>query len=886
MTEHAQDWLTLDGCRVDLVRGTVVAVPSNQTRATLTTIERRLLAHLACHAERAVARDELLEQVWGYQGQIVTRTVDVAIRRLRSKLEVDPAVPTHIVTVHGAGYRFAGPIPVLRDASAATVPPELTELVGRSHAIQTIEQLLSSGARAVTVTGSGGIGKSRLAVHLAHKHTGGAVFVELADATDEHSVVAAVAAALGVHLTGSTVEAATERIRRPLAQRPDLLVVLNNAETVIAPLRALLVSCLAGTQVHFLVTSRRILRMAGEHRYLLRPLSAAAGRALFLQRRAQLLGEQGDDEGLDELVRALDGNPLALELAAARSSVLSPSALLARLDERLSLLTARDGQVQHRHSSLRDVLQTSWALLTDDERRVAAWCSVFRGGFDLRAVGEVLGDPQLDVVEALVDHSLLRPVETPTGLRLRMDESVRAYALEQLADDAPAVRQAHAAFYAAWGMDQRSRLRSADGNAVLHALHVERLNLLAALYATQDPNTALTLGLVLHALGTARGPLSMRDDAVRHALSVGADGAPLLRSELLVVRMEPMRTVRDAEELAHELDIAQALCAGNDAARARVDLARAELAHRLGDVPEALRLAQRATVHLTPSTQADGSVLVARCLQRLGDVEAARPAFDTALAYATRNADVLGEARTRFFAAFLDERFGRMQRAAERLERACECFGEVGNFTGEATARVTLAGVYLDHGHLEEASAQLDLAMALARRIGDLYSEGIATINLGNLHLVREERRAAADCFRHAVAVLYRQGAPADEAVALANLGIAERDSGLIQQVLLRCDELGLKMLGSIALAWLAAMQAVRGESEPALKNLDRARRQANHASAATVEVLAGVVELESGVQPDALSDRLPGPNARVDERIAGVFLEERLAIAGDHRRS
>ena len=180
-----------------------------------------------------------------------------------------------------------------------------------------------------------------------------------------------------------------------------------------------------------------------------------------------------------------------------------------------------------------------------------------------------------------------------------------------------------------------------------------------------------------------------------------------------------------------------------------------------------------------------------------------------------------------------------MQRAAERLERACECFGEVGNFTGEATARVTLAGVYLDHGHLEEASAQLDLAMALARRIGDLYSEGIATINLGNLHLVREERRAAADCFRHAVAVLYRQGAPADEAVALANLGIAERDSGLIQQVLLRCDELGLKMLGSIALAWLAAMQAVRGESEPALKNLDRARRQANHASAATVEVLS-----------------------------------------------
>jgi predicted ATPase/DNA-binding winged helix-turn-helix (wHTH) protein/Tfp pilus assembly protein PilF len=867
MSNPSQDWLSLENCRVDLERGTIVGHQDGESLGSLTTMERRLITHLARNADRPIARNELLEKVWGYNGNVITRTVDVAIRRLRSKLERDAANPTHIITIHGLGYRFAGPVPDVRQLEATSIPPELTPLVGRVADVAAVRETIASGARVLTITGAGGIGKSALALHIGHGCDTPVVYVDLTDTTDDTSTVSAIASALGVYLNGSTVEAAMERVRQPLVRLGDALIVLDNADGICPSIRRLLATWLVGTETTFMVTSRTVLRLAGEHVHRIGPLSMTAGIDLFTQRQRQRRGALGSQDDLEPLMTALDGNPLAIELAAARASFLTPTQLLRRLDQRFTLLQASPGEVQHRHASLRQVIDTSWSWLTETERTVACRCAVFRGSFDLDAVTVILDDTAFETVEALVDHSLLRLQETPTGVRLRMDESVRAYAREQLGTDIGAIQNAHATYFGDWGMHQRKHLRRANGHAALTRLNTERDNLLSALENTETPTTALKLGLALFDLGTARGPLSVRDQAVRRALEIGQSGDPLLLAELLVTRMEPMRSVRDPDALHRELDVAETLSVTNTAARACVDMARAELAYRLGNVAEALTLVHDAGPLLPPTRRTDGQLLEARCHQRLGDDDAARPVFDAALAAFTRTGDLLGEARTRFYASFLDERAGRIERAAERLQRACERFGDMGNVAGEAVARVTLAGVYLDHGHNAKAQEQLDKAVQLARSIGDLYSEGIASINLGNLHLSLGDRTAAATSFRSAVGLLYQQGAPADEAVALANLGIAERDQGLLVLALQRCSELDLDMLSSIAHAWLAALQAIESQPIQAAANLEKARTLANPASQGTVDILARVVE--------GKSSRDTPPPIRVDERIAYHFASE-----------
>ena len=879
MTTRSHDWLALEGRRVDLVRGTVVDAANEATLSTLTTIERKLLAYLARNAERAVSRDELLHQVWGYQGQIVTRTVDVAVRRLRSKLELDPGNPRHIVTVHGHGYRFAGPVAVAIEPVSQPLPAELTPLVGRDALVHAVQDRMREGARLVTLTGAGGAGKSRVAIHIAHQHRGPSAWAELADARDPRAVLVAVASSLGVYLNGSTVPAAMERVGRALKRQPSLLLVLDNGEAVAHELPALLTPWLSETDTTFLLTSRVVARMAGEHVVDVGPLSVEAGTELYTARRMQRTHSDADGPAVASLVRALDGNALAIELAAARAAVLPPSALLERLDDRLSLLQVPAGQVQHRHGSLRAVIDASWSLLSERERSVASRCSVFRGGFDLHAVDVIVGSPSIDVVESLVDHSLVRVIEAPSdigGVRFRMDETVRAFAAEQLSDDAPALHNSHAQWACALGLRELARLRGPDGRNALERLHIERDNLLAALYGTTDPALALGLGRVWQALGTARGPLSVRDDAVSHALTLGADGPGEALAELLIARLEPMRSMREVQAL--RADIARAREGMQTASGlAKVDVAEAELCYRLGEVDAALDLVRAALPALPAGERTDAHVLVGRCLLRRDGPDAARSVLADAVTEAVREGDRLGEARARFYGAFVEERAGNVELAAQRIAEARTRYADVGDVSGEATTRVALAGFLLDHGQADAAEHELAEAIALAQRVGDLYSEGIAFINTGNLHLSRSEHALAESAFREAVSLLHRQGAPADSAVAMANLGIMQRDTASLQAVVDQCEELELTMLASLCWAWLSALHAAAGELTLATSSLQRARDLSNAASRQTVEVLALALAHAQGEPADAVRAKLPGPDARVDERVAAEFVRSLL---------
>ena len=332
--------------------------------------------------------------------------------------------------------------------------PSLTSFVGRADAVDEVAALLGE-FRLVTVTGPGGVGKTRLAGEVARRVAGqfadGAWLVELAAVQEPALVPAAVAAVLEVReLPGQPV---AESLAAVLAGQ-QLLLLLDNCEHVIGAAAELCRALLAAADdVRVLATSREPVGVAGESRYRLPPLTlpgdgGAAGAggseavALFADRARQvdphfsLTPETGPV--VAALVARLDGMPLAIELAAARVEALGLSQLLERLDDRFALLAGGDRLAPPRLRSLAAAVDWSYRLLGEDERRVFRWLSVFPGPFTLEAAGTVAGPGSGPVVLHLVDCSLLAPPRAgPDGrVRYLMLETLRAFGLDRLDDEA------------------------------------------------------------------------------------------------------------------------------------------------------------------------------------------------------------------------------------------------------------------------------------------------------------------------------------------------------------------------------------------------------------------------------------------------------------------
>lgn len=320
------------------------------------------------------------------------------------------------------------------------VPGLPCRTIGRADDVAALAGLLADpGVRVVTLTGPGGVGKTHLALEVAaavqERYDGGALFVPLAAVTDPALLHGALAAALCVEETGRTARAT---VLSALAGER-ILVVLDNVEQLLdaAPLVAELVAELPGLDV--LVTSRAPLRIRGEREHRLGPLSAAAAAELFAERaagvRAGVVVTPADHLAVEEICRRLDGLPLALELAAARTRLLSLDQLFGLLDHRLPLLTGGPRDLPERQRTLRATIDWSYRLLPTDQRRLLPRLAVFMGAADLQEAALMCADlpsDALDLTEALVDASLLWRRDTSTGPRVAMLETVREFALEQL----------------------------------------------------------------------------------------------------------------------------------------------------------------------------------------------------------------------------------------------------------------------------------------------------------------------------------------------------------------------------------------------------------------------------------------------------------------------
>jgi predicted ATPase/class 3 adenylate cyclase len=753
-----------------------------------------------------------------------------------------------------------------------SLPAERDAFVGRGRELAELAARLESGQRLLSVLGPGGGGKTRLVTRLGWRvlgdFPGGAWFCDLEQARGIDGLAHAMATALDVPLgPGDPVR----QLGHALAGRGRCLVVLDNFEQVQRHAGATLGQWLdRAAEASFVVTSRERLGLPGEQALVLDPLPEGDALALLRERARAAGAEPADDEAqpLAELAARLDGLPLAIELAAARLRLLTPAALLARMDERLRLL-ARPGAARDRQATLRATLDGSWELLAEGERAALAQLSVFEGSFsaeaaeavlDLQGCDEATWAP--DLLHALLDKSLLR--REPGG-RFRLLAIVQAYAAEHLrtpgrfAGSGPAAQrtaqQRHGAWYAALGPRRAVADRCADLDNLVAACRTAAL----------EPNAKVVVGALQGAWAALRlrGPF--------------AAGVTLARMVVALPLLPPTATARAGAVLAEALDAAgdapqaaeaaaaalkRATDAGDERFALAVGVHLATLRARQGQADEAqpqlLRTLQRAR-------DLDETTTVKRALNALGTLAFDRSRMDEALQHygeALALARALGDRRAESWLVGnignVHLQRGELDAARARGEQALAILRELGDRHHEATQLCSLGMMAVVQGRLDDAGRDLDQALATARDLGHQRLAAVVQCNLG---LVRQAQGQLPQAQQHHAEALALARAAGDRRAAgqfLGYLGLVQAQRGahgdaaasLAEgEALLRAadDRLGLGVL----LCGLARARALAGDAATAARTLAEARALADEAGAgAQSELGQALREAEQALQP------------------------------------
>ena len=605
------------------------------------------------------------------------------------------------------------------------LPPEPSPLIGRSDDVARIEGLFES-ARLVTVVGPPGMGKTRLALHLAHRRGETGWFCDLSQARDRAGLAVATASGLGVPLTGDPLSALCHRV----VALGDALIVLDNFEQVIEHAEDVEAWLQAAPQSKLLVTSRERLRLRSEQVVELSPLTADdEAVALLVDRiRASNPGwEPSADERplLTSIAQALEGIPLALELAAARVDVLGLEGLLSRLTQTLEVLSrgARD-QV-----TLRDAISWSWELLGDEQRRALARCSVFVGGFTFDAAEAVLGAGALDVLSDLRDRSLLR---APSGGRFALYQSIRAFAREHLGDDADAAAKAHTEHYLAL-------------TGAVEALAPDCDNLLAVAergLAAGDKHISRRAALSLSPILATRGPARFHLHLLERVIALAGKDAALLHARALA-----HRAVGDLEHA--EEDLNAALTLDPDAVMIRKDLG--VMHHGRRELDEARECYDQALERAREQGERRAEGLV---IGNLGALSHDTGNFEEASRYYADALDVLREVgdvrHTGLFLTnlgVLDQEQGRSDRARKNYGRALTLLQQCGDYRYEAVCLGNLGVLEHDAGNLDAARGHHEYALALLHEVGPVRSEALSGARLGAVLAAQGELAEAEERF-------------------------------------------------------------------------------------------------------------------------------------------
>ena len=608
-----------------------------------------------------------------------------AYRRARTvlveELGIDPGPELQrleaAVLAQDAALELDAPPAPRRPAAAAapSLPAPPTGLVGRAAELDAVSAVLREH-RLVTILGPGGVGKSRLALELAHRLAGdfrdGARFVALAaiDARDR----------LDAELAQAVDDDGAER-----------LLVLDNFEQLVdaAPAVSDLLARAPGVRV--LVTSQAALRISGEREVPLAPLAGEPAVELFIARARDAAP---DDPAVAELCARLDGLPLAIELAAARTRLLAPAAILERLGGRLDLLTGGPRDAPTRQRTLRAAIEWSHDLLSAGEQETFARLAVFAGGWSVEAAEAVLGDV-LDTLEALVDRSLV----VRSGERFGMLESIHAFARERLADDA--VRARHAAWALELAEAAADALEGPESAAWVRRLDVDHENLVAAAewaIAGGDAETAQRLCGALWRFWLARGAVAEGRRLLAAALAAGTAGAAAsARAENAAGVLAGAAGDHEAARAAFTRALAFAHDAGDRASEARVTTNLGVLHVFAADYERAQEQYEAAEAIWRELGDVRGLSVVT---QNLGIVHEGRGEFDSAatlleesVALARESGNPSHMASTLHVLGSLVARRGDDARAVPLVRESLELSRDAGEGVEMAECLETLAGV-------------------------------------------------------------------------------------------------------------------------------------------------------------------------------------------------
>ena len=681
-------------CAFQSARDAVLAATAAQTVLAQTPVRVRIGVHTgepALTDEGYVGLDvhrgaRICAAAHGGQILVSSTTRDlldgsVELRDLGAHRLKDLAEPQRLYQVVSPALEqnFAPP---RSETAPSNLPRPSSPLVGRREEISSLVQLVREGTRLVTLTGPGGAGKTRLALAVATELVpdvpDGAFFVELAAVTDSELVPSMIASALGVN------ELSGQSLSRLLGARR-MLLVLDNLEHLPDASPHIAEVLDAGPDVVVLATSRAPLRLTAERVFAVPPLPDDDAVALFVERAQASAAPE-----VAELCRRLDGLPLAIELAAAQASVLSPAAILARLEQRLALLTRGPRDVPERQRTLRATIEWSVDLLDDEARRLFARLSVFAGGFTLDAAEAVCGDDVLEALATLVDHSLLRR----SGERFWMLETIRELARDSLAESAEQadLLERHAAYFlalaeTAYAGRLEAETRWAD------TLESELDNLRAALdRLAPDPARLLQLAGALGWFSHLHSHLAEGRERLTVALAE-AGGDPHHRARALTGMGSIAGWTGDLATARERLEAAIALWRELDE-QVEVGLALDALGWALFVCGEDVESLQRFEEALEIQRRAGTALLVNRALVgvcqmlvALGDTEAAEPRAHELLELARRQDDVRSEHFAHHFladcalirgdCATADDRYRRSLLAALPLGDAIETSFEI-----------------------------------------------------------------------------------------------------------------------------------------------------------------------------------------------------------------
>jgi predicted ATPase/DNA-binding winged helix-turn-helix (wHTH) protein len=734
---------------------------------------------------QVVNREQLRERLWPTDTFVdFDHGVNTAINRLREALGDSADNPRFIETLPRRGYRLIAPIesvPAVRTvtvaASSATtgirerflekpvkqaaephpnnIPIQRTRFVGREKEVAAAKKLLlSEDVRLVTVTGPGGIGKTRLAVEVAsglvERFPGGIHFVPLAPLSDPGLIVSVIVQTLGIGESGgpSPLEILKKNLHGPFCA--PALFLLDNFEHLIqaAPTVAELLAM--GPNLKILVTSRAALHVYGEHEYAVPPLAVPDSRsmppvevlsqypavALFVQRA---VAAKPDFElnrenacAVTEICARLDGLPLAIELAAARVKVLSPSSMRTRLASRLQLLTGGARDLPQRQQTLRAAIDWSYDLLSAAEQKLFRRLSVFVGGSTLEgteAVCDTKGDLDLDLLDgmaSMVDKSLIQQVEQANGeSRFMMLETIREYAREKLEAslEEALTRRAHAAYCMVLAEEEAAEHSGAEGTEWLERLALEYDNFRAGLEwltETGDAAWGLRLGTALFRFWETHGYLAEGRDALGKLLKLTGAAAPTK-------------------------------------ARARALFAAGVLAHEQGDYASAEKLineSQGIALQLGDNTGVAVSLNALAVFARgHGNVATARALFEESLSLWRELGDLKSVARAISNLANVVKLQGDYDRARSLYAEGLSIFRGLGDRTGVAWSLNYQGDVARDQGDCAAARTLYEEGLAIFRELGDRWGIAGTLADLGSLAREQQDCPTAHFLYRESLKI-------------------------------------------------------------------------------------------------------------------------------------